>query len=177
MKKVILSLCMVLVLYRSATAETHKHDSSKKEEHHDEHAHEASEENHKDDHDDEKSEEGSNVGPDKGITEANKNKGFKLSAEANKNFDLKTMKLVGGGPWTLPSSARMLSQEEENIYRLRDGFIKRIDFNLISKDRSGKMNIKSEDLKEGDEVIIEGVGFVRIAELAAFGGAPEGHSH
>jgi len=121
-------------------------------------------------------EENSNVGPEKGIVKANEEQGFILSPEATKNFEIKTMKLVGVGPWTVPDSARMLSKEEVNLYRIRNGFIKRIDFKLISKSGS-LVKILSSDLATGDEVITNGVGFVRIAELTAFGGAPEGHSH
>lgn len=177
MKKLIFNFIFFLTIPLFSFEKTNSSDSSKNEEHHEAPAHDADEESHKDNHDDDKNEEGSNVGPENGITEASKNKGFKLSVEANKNFELKTLKLSGPGPWTVPLSARMLSQEEDNIYRVREGFIKRIDFNLTSKDRSGKMTIKSADLKEGDEVIIEGVGFIRISELTAFGGAPEGHTH
>lgn len=128
------------------------------------------------DHGVQENEESSNVGPEKGITEANKEKGFKLSKDASKNFELKSIQLVGPGPWTLPLSARMLSQEEENLYRVRAGFIKRIEFHILSKDPEGKMLVNSEELSAGDEIITAGVGFVRIAELAAFGAPPEGHS-
>jgi hypothetical protein len=39
------------------------------------------------------------------------------------------------------------------------------------------MTVQSSSLSAGDEVIVTGVGFVRIAELAAFGAVSEGHSH
>lgn len=121
-------------------------------------------------------EENSSVGVGKGITVADEENGIKLSAEAIKNFELKTVKLQGGGPWTISSSAILYSGEEINIYRLRDGFYKRIDFILLSKE-SGSVLVKGKELAGGDEVVVHGVGFLRTAELVAFGGAPEGHSH
>ncbi len=121
-------------------------------------------------------EESGNVGPDKGILEANEEKGFKLSPQALKNFELKTQKISGTGPWKVPQSAKLFSGEEINIYRLRAGFFKRIDFNTLSK-TSQHIYLRSKDLRSNDEIVVSGIGFLRIAELAAFGGAPTGHSH
>lgn len=128
------------------------------------------------DHSDEHSEENSSVGADKGITAFDEHDGFKLSAEAVKNFDLKSLLLKGAGPWEVPNSATLYSGEEINIYRLRDGFYKRIDFVVVTKGAS-QMKIKSEDLKADDHVVVQGIGFLRTAEIVASGGAPEGHSH
>ncbi len=152
----------------------HKHEEGEAEEH-GEHA----EESH--DHGKEHGEHGEeearpSVGPEKGILEANEHDGFKLSPEAIKNFELKVEMLNGSGPWPLPTTALLLSGEERNIYRLREGFYKRIDF-TSGPGSAEKMIVQSKDLKPGDEVVIRGLGFLRIAELAAFGGAPEGHSH
>lgn len=121
-------------------------------------------------------EQNASVGPDKGITEAHEDDGFKLSVEAIRNLEIETKKIIKSSPWVIPISARLVSGEEINIYRLRQGFYKRIDFTLVSK--SGEnMNIKSGDLKDGDEVVTHGVGLLRAAELVAFGGEPEGHGH
>jgi hypothetical protein len=102
--------------------------------------------------------------------------GFRLAPEALKNFEVKTKKLSTAGPWSLPQKAQLFSGEEVNLYRLRNGFFKRIDFNLIRHD-NGTISVNSPDLKVGDEIAVHGIGFLRMAELAAFGGTPEGHSH
>lgn len=117
-----------------------------------------------------------NVGSEKGLLDASEGAGIKLSLEALKTFEIRTQKLVGGGPWALPESARVHSGEEVNIFRLRQGFFKRIDFSQHQRS-AGRIVVSSEDLRAGDEVVVSGVGFLRIAELTAFGGAPEGHSH
>ncbi|QDK44656.1 hypothetical protein DOM22_05515 [Bdellovibrio sp. ZAP7] len=124
----------------------------------------------------EREEEGSNVGPDKGITVADEHDGIKLSDEAEKNFELKIMTLIGNASWEVPVSALLTSGEEINIYRVRNGFYKRIDFDLISKNAT-HMKISSKDLAKGDGVVTSGVGFLRTAELAASGGASEEHGH
>lgn len=127
-------------------------------------------------HNEEAAEENQNVGPDRGITAADEHEGIKLSAEATKNFDLKTIELSGAAPWEIPSSALLTSGEEINIYRVRSGFYKRIDFNLLSKTAT-HMKVTSKELMKGDAIVIHGIGFLRTAEITAFGGAPEGHSH
>lgn len=121
-------------------------------------------------------EENSSIGPDKGITIFSDADGFKLSPEAIKNFELRTVKLKHVEPWSVPNSAVLYSGEEINIYRLRNGFYKRIDFSIVSKsDRD--LQIKTPELKSGDEVVTQGVAFLRTAEIVATGGVPEGHSH
>lgn len=120
--------------------------------------------------------EAGNIGPDKGILEASEKNGFKLSPEAIKNFDLKYQKLTGDGPWILPKNSIVYSGKEINLYRLRNGFFKRIDFETIKK-TSSDITADSDDMREGDEIILVGIGFLRIAELAAFGGVADGHAH
>ncbi|MGE4108233.1 MAG: hypothetical protein AB7F66_13545 [Bacteriovoracia bacterium] len=124
----------------------------------------------------EENEEGGSIGPDKGIVEASESKGFKLSPEALKNFDLKTQKLNGDGPWTISKSAIVHSGEETNLFRVRSGFFKRIDFQVVKK-ADASLTVDSDDLREGDEIVLAGTGFLRVSELAAFGGVAHGHSH
>lgn len=164
--------------------EDHKEGESHNQEDHkgeDSHGHEKGHEEGEEAHDHGGEEEGheeggSRVGPDKGILEASEANGIKLSPEAIKNFELETKALAGSGPWTLPSSARLLAGEEVNLFRVREGFYKRIDFALIKKN-GDEISVSSKDLKSGDSIVISGIGFLRIAEITAFGGAPEGHSH
>lgn len=154
-------------------ADTHSHDEEKQPSSgHDEHGHSEGHEHGEDEH----SEGGENIGPEKGILEANEEKGFSLSAEAKKNFEITSVALKGQGPWTIPSSARLLAAEEVNIFRVRDGFFKRVDFSARPTSFD-QLSVTSPDLKPGDEIVVTGVGFLRIAELAAFGGVAHGHSH
>ncbi len=115
------------------------------------------------------------LGLKRGITEADEHKGFKLSPEALKNFEIKTMKLGKVSPWTIPTTVVVRSGNEVNLFRVRDGLFKRIDFNLVRKNGS-QLVISSPDLQGGDEIVTTGLGLLRIAELSAFGGLAEGHS-
>ncbi len=143
---------------------------------HDNHDHAGSEEAHEGQHHGEHEEENSQVGPDKGITAYNEEDGFMLSDEAKKNFEIRTVSVDAAGTVLLEEKNIVKSGIERNVFRLRNGNFKRIDFVLVGRGE-GKMRIKSKDLKMGDEVVIEGLGFLRTSEIAATGGAPEGHSH
>lgn len=182
--KSFITTIFAFALFLYLPAWSHEADSEKKHEDHEEHEeghhHEDEKNGHKDDHAHSENEGhedvGGNVGPEKGILAADAEKGVTLSPEALKNFEIKTMTLSGAGPWNIPLSARLLSGEEVNIYRGRNNAFKRIDFKT-TKTTETSLTITSSDLKAGDAIVIHGIGFLRIAELAAFGGAPEGHSH
>lgn len=162
-----------------AHSDHHKHE----EEEHDEHANAKSDEHdrHQESHEHGKAEghdeheESSQVGPDKGILEANESQGFKLSPEAEKNFGLSRVKVTGTSV-ELPRHAIVTAVAEVNVFRYRSGYYKRIDYKEIGRSED-KISIQSEEIKPDDEIVVQGLGFLRIAEIAAFGGAPEGHSH
>lgn len=154
------------------------HEEKKGEDHDAEHKHssdEPEEHGHGDEHANSE-EENPQVGPNKGILAASEDEGIKLSPEAEKNFEIQKFKITAASSFEIPKDAVVTAGLEVNLYRYRAGFYKRIDFDQLS--RSGnKISIRSKDLKSGDEIAITGLGFIRIAEIAAFGGAPEGHSH
>jgi hypothetical protein len=174
MKKII---CRIFIIYLYGLVQFHSESIAQT---HNDHAHDhGSEEDIRSDSKEEghhSEENAPNVGPKKGILAANDQQGIQLSPEAIRNFEIKTKKLSSAGPWTIPLSSRFQSAEEINLYRLRNGFFKRIDFIQIKRD-SNLITVNSKDLKMGDEIVTNGIGFLRIAEVAAFGGAPQGHSH
>ncbi len=116
------------------------------------------------------------VGPKKGILAASEEQGIKLSPEAEKNFEIAKLKIATQANFEIPKTAIVTAGIEVNLYRYREGFYKRIDFELVSRTATGVV-VHSKELKIGDEIAVTGLGFLRIAEIAAFGGAPEGHSH
>lgn len=119
---------------------------------------------------------GSQVGPDKGILEANEGSGIKLAASAEKNFEIRRIKVPANGVVEIPRKAIVTAVSEVNIVRYRNGFYKRVDFEEINRTPT-TVTIRSKDLKSTDEVVVQGLGFLRIAEISAFGGESEGHGH
>ncbi len=137
-----------------------KHDDAQE---HDEHAHEEKPEN-------------SNVGPKRGIAAASEHDGIRLTPEAVNSFEIKTIQVVNPDQLTIPKTAVVKSAEERNVFRVRKGFYKRIDFETLKK-TDVDLIVSSKELLAGDEIVIQGMGYLRIAELTAFGGADEGHHH
>lgn len=103
------------------------------------------------------------------------NDGFKLSATAIKNFELSYVDYKLRGT-TISTKAILKSLSEMNIYRLRGGLYKRIDFKTLEKSKD-TMKVHSPDLLSGDKIVVSGIGFLRIAEIAASGGLSDSHSH
>lgn len=172
MKRFLTLLCG-LMLATSAAIASDAHDHKKEENPHADEGHEDSHDHQ--DHGDHAEEENSQTGPEKGILAASADRGIQLSPEAEKQFEVKKLK-VDASTIELPRSAIVTSGVEVNLFRYRDGFYKRIDFKLVKKNAT-TIIAQSKDLKAGDEVALTGLGFLRTAEVAAFGGAPEGHSH
>ena len=81
-----------------------------------------------------------------------------------------------GPSMTLPKEAVFRGLSEVNIYRLRQGHYKRIDFKTLEKTKS-TIKLSSGDLAPGDQIVVDGIGFLRIAEIAASGGISDSHSH
>lgn len=172
----------------------HKHDEHKADEKHGDHKedekhgdhnegekhedHKEGEKEHADHEEGGHDEHGENsqVGPGKGIQAASEEEGIRLSAEAEKNFEILLEKVRPDGSALIPKIAVVTAVAEVNLYRFRAGFYKRIDFEQVGT-QNGDLIVRSKDLGPEDSIVVKGQGFLRIAEIAAFGGAPEGHSH
>jgi hypothetical protein len=136
------------------------HEIEKEETHESEHKHkdgEQEEHGHGNEHE-HGEEENPQVGPNKGILEASESEGIKLGAEAEKNFEIKKIKISNIATQEIPKEAVVTAGIEINLYRYREGFYKRIDFVQVGKN-GNKITIRSKDLKAGDEIAITGLGF------------------
>ena len=154
LKILFFSLCIsVFNVQADDHGHAHEKEGEHKGEHKDEHAGEHKEEGH-DDH---------------------AADGFKLADNVVKNFGLKMIDYKGPA-MTLPSEAIFRGLSEVNIYRLRLGHYKRIDFKTLEKTKTS-IKLSSSDLAAGDKIVIDGIGFLRIAEIAASGGISDYHSH
>jgi hypothetical protein len=127
-------------------------------------------------HEHEHEESRNNVGPTKGVLEADEHEGFVLNEKAEKNFAIQKLKLSGSGPIVVPSSALLYSGLEKQVYRYRKGRWKAVDIEIVSRDRQ-RSTLKSKDLTAGDSVAVSGVGFLKIVEQSIFGPQAEGHVH
>ena len=148
--------------------ETHRHGG----EHGKENEHEGE---HEEDGEEEMS---SNIGPGFAVTEADHEKGFKLSEKAMKTlaFESKPFRITAS--ISLPTSSVVFFKDEAGVYRMRDGWIKLIEGE--AKVLGGKTSFtpKGKSLfKPGDHIVTSGVPLLRVAELDAFSGSESGHAH
>lgn len=159
LKILFFSLCMSVFNVQAEDDHGHAHEKAgeHKEEHKDEHKDEHAGEHKEEGHDDHGSD------------------GFKLGDNVTKNFGLKMIDYKGPSV-TLPKEAIFRGLSEINIYRLRQGLYKRIDFKTLEKTKS-TIKLSSSDLAPGDKIVVDGIGFLRIAEIAASGGISDSHSH
>lgn len=157
----------------------HNHDEGEKD-----HASAKTEghDDHKNDHKDEHEEEAAsaNVGPDKGLTSFDEHSGFTLSKEATKNFEIQTARLGNASPWTLPRAALVVTGEDKSVFRVRKERFLRVDVEILKKSKS-QVTLRAKDLAPkglapGDEVVVSGAGFLRVAEIDATSGE-SGHHH
>lgn len=135
-------------------------------------------EHHKEVHEEGGSQEeefSSSVGPGNAITAADERTGIQLSDKAQKALEIRLQPISE----SLPKHAIVTFKEETGIYRFRDGWFKLIEGKVID---AGNQRVifrprHPHDLKKGDQVVINGVPLLRVAELDAFAGEEAGHGH
>lgn len=104
------------------------------------------------------------IGPDKAITNANKADGFKLSTIAFKKLEIKTSKIQSKNSIKVPSSSLVFFQSDVGIYRARSGWFKLIPIKILNKS-NGEVTITSSEIKNEDEVVVNGSDLLRLADL------------
>lgn len=103
-------------------------------------------------------------------------KDFAISIEAAKHFALQFLKVESGSKMNLPRAAVVSIKNEQFLYRSRNGKFTRVHFIAISENQNSLI-ASSEEVKTGDQIVVAGVNYLRLAELALTSDEPEGHSH
>ena len=116
------------------------------------------------------------VGPDQAITAANREEGLQLSPKATLALGLKMQAISREKNHKIPKNAVVYSQDEIGVYRFRRGWFKLVDVQVLTKTAS-EATIQSDDLTASDQIVIAGVGLLRVADLEAWGGSGDGHGH
>lgn len=186
MKKLLL-LSMFILSFSLVASESNKMKSSKdtghdhiENEDHKGHDHEKDKEAGHDSHD--HGEDGHDdhgggkaVGKGKAIEMVDEKKGFKLSKEAIKTLNLK-LKTVNGDEFSIKKTSLVASKGAKGIYRFRGGFFKFLPIQL-KKEESGKYLVKVKGVEFGDQIVINGLGLLRITDVYSTDSSEYGHSH
>ncbi len=111
--------------------------------------------------------EGFRAGPALAVQEANLKDGFRLSDKAKEVIGVKTKKL-GTRPFSISQSSIVHYGDKAGVYRYRDGWFKLIEVQIQNKSQA--VEISSSELRDNDEVAVQGVALLRVSEMDAFGG-------
>ncbi|MFG1503962.1 hypothetical protein [Halobacteriovorax sp. ZH5_bin.2] len=157
MKKIFLLILLIGLVGCEAhhdEHEEHGHDEHKHEEHDDHDGHD-----HHHGHGAEKTGEGM------AITKVDKEHGFQLSKEAQKRLAIKTT-LYKKSLKGIPDSAYVVVGKERALYRKRAGFFKLIDEHELTG-----------AFVKGDEIVVSGIGLLRVSDIFSTDESEYGHAH
>lgn len=153
--------------------EDHKEDDHSKHDNIDEHkGHDhAKEDDHKGhDHGASKA-----IGKGKAIEVVDEKKGFKLSKEAIKTLKIK-LQNVDGDEFEISKSTLVSSKSIKGVYRFRAGFFKLLSAKILKETKTG-YKVKVAGVEFGDQVVINGVGLLRVTDVYSTDKSEYGHSH
>ncbi len=152
-----------------------KHDDHKDGEKHDDH----------DDHDDHEAKGGHEghgdhgggkaIGKGKAIVEVDEKKGFKLSKEALKSLKIR-LQNVEGDQFHIAKTTLVASKDLKGVYRFRAGFFKLLTVKILKEEKGG-YEVKVKGVDFGDQIVINGLGLLRVADIYSTDKAEYGHSH
>lgn len=158
-----------------------EHKSDKHDNDHDDH------DDHDDhaDHDDHEGEEdghrhghggGKAIGEGKAIVEVDEEKGLKLSKEAIKSLSIKLEDYTPSSKTKIAKKTLVTSKNQKGLYRFRRGFFKLINIRIL-KEESNHYLIRTSDLARGDQIVVGGVGLLRVSDIYSTDKSEYGHSH
>ena len=118
---------------------------------------------------------GKAIGKGKAIVDVDEKKGFKLSKEAIKTLKLK-LNTVDGSSFKIKKKTLVASKNKKGVYRFRAGYFKFMQAKIIKELPNGYMvEVKGVDF--GDQIVVNGVGLLRVTDVYSTDKSEYGHSH
>lgn len=154
------------------------HGYKEKQDHKDEHDVHSNEDKHEqdEDHHEHDGEAGSKaIGKNKAIISVDDVKGFQLSKEAIQTLKLK-LQTVNGSELLITKNTLVTSKGTKGIYRFRAGFFKFLPV-VLKKEDKGMYFITVKELGFGDQIVVDGVDLLRVADVYSQDKSEYGHSH
>ena len=118
---------------------------------------------------------GKAIGKGKAIVEVDEKKGFKLSKEAIKSLKLR-LQNVEGDQFHIAKNTLVASKDIKGVYRFRAGFFKLLTAKILKEEKGG-YEVKVKGVDFGDQIVINGLGLLRVADIYSTDKAEYGHSH
>jgi hypothetical protein len=126
-----------------------------------------------DDHDDHGG--GKAIGKGKAIVEVDKDKGIRLSKEAVKTLKIK-LQNVEGSSFKISKKTLVASKNTKGVYRFRAGFFKLLPATISKELKDGYM-VSVNGVDFGDQIVVDGVSLLRVADIYSTDKSEYGHSH
>lgn len=109
------------------------------------------------------------VGPDKGIIAVDADSRFKIHEKARQFLKIESRGLdVKIQDHWIEEDSLLRIGADLGVYLQRDGWIQKIKVEKIGAAKSKQVQVRIPGLKEGDQLLVSGVAFVRSAEIDAF---------
>lgn len=108
------------------------------------------------------------------VQEASEENGLRFSEAALKTMGIKTVSIDASGSVIVPKEALVRSQDKTAVFRLRDGFFKKID---LTNYKNSLPKLQHPSLRTGDSLVVLGAPLLHVAELEAFGTEEEEEDH
>ncbi len=158
MKNIIIVLLLALGTLNPISAQEH-HDEH--EEHHGEHEEHGG---------------GKAIGEGKAILEVHEVKGLKLSDEAISTLEIK-LESVKGKRFIINKETLVTSKNLKGIYRFRSGYFKFFPIVILKELNKGSYLIKADDIESNDQIVVHGVGLLRVTDVYSTDKSEYGHAH
>ena len=115
------------------------------------------------------------IGKGKAIEVVDEKMGFKLSKEAIKTLKIK-LQNVDGDEFEISKSTLVSSKSIKGVYRFRAGFFKLLTAKILKETKTG-YKVKVAGVDFGDQIVINGVGLLRVTDVYSTDKSEYGHSH
>jgi hypothetical protein len=115
-------------------------------------------------------------GPGKAIEAFDKEQGFKLSEKATIAMAVSFRRLDQGGLWRLPKESIVHLKQSTGVYRKFEGWISFVLVKVVKRERDALL-VTSQDLEPGDEVAVQGAGFLRMTDADLNAGTVDSCAH
>lgn len=117
---------------------------------------------------------GKAIGQGKAILEVDEHKGFKLSPEAIKTLGIQFS--ASSSKLTIKSSTLVSAKGEKGVYIYRSNFFKLITIKITKQIDDGYI-IELGEFKDGDQIVVGGVGLLRVSDIYSTDKSEYGHGH
>ena len=115
------------------------------------------------------------IGEGKAIVKSDERLGFQLSMEAIQSLKLH-LKNVNEHNIKIDKNTLVIAKDKKGVYRYRDHYFKLVPVSII-KQIDDHYLVEINEIQFGDQIVVNGVGLLRVADIFSTDTSEYGHSH